>query len=79
MAGLEIMVQYIFQYKDVKVITPTLHDKRTQSTRCKDSALKIVHFERIIGCAKTFKMLKTTLYSETKCMGGRIMYVCSLC
>ena len=43
--------------------------------RDKRNASKRIHVERIIGCAKTFKILKTTLNSEETSMGGKIMCV----
>ena len=36
-------------------------------------ASKRIHVERIIGHAKTFKILKKTLNSEQMSMGGRII------
>ena len=41
--------------------------------------LKSIHVKRIIGCAKTLKILKKPLNSEHTCMGGRIVYMCALC
>ena len=66
MADRGIMGQDLFACKDVKVNTPTMikgnsqldaetvvHDRRIASKR--------IHVERIIGYAKTFKILKKTL------------------
>ena len=39
------------------------------------TASKIIHVERIVGCTKTFKSLKTTLNSEETNMDGKIMCV----
>ena len=39
------------------------------------TASKIIHVERIVGCTKTFKILKTTLNSEETNMDGKIMCV----
>ena len=39
------------------------------------NASKIIHVERIVGCTKTFKILKTTLSSEQTNMDGKIMCV----
>ena len=39
------------------------------------TASKIIHVERIVGCNKTFKILKTTLNSDETNMDGKIMCV----
>ena len=39
------------------------------------TASKIVHVERIVGCTKTFNILKTTLNSEETNLDGKIMCV----
>ena len=43
--------------------------------RDRRNASKRNHVERIIACAKTFKILKTILKSEETSMGGKIMCV----
>ena len=64
----------------MKVNTPTTLKGRTQldaETVVPDrrNASKRIHVERIIGCAKTFKILKTPVNSEETSMGGKIMCV----
>ena len=81
MADRGIMVQDLFATRDVKVNTPTMlkgksqleateviHDRRIASKR--------IHIERIIGLAKTFKILKKELPQSKVSLGSRIIYVC---
>ena len=81
MADMGIMVEYLFASKDVKVNTPIMIKGRCQFdaesvVRDGRMASKIIHFERIIGYAKTLTIQKKTLNSEQTCMGGRIVVVC---
>lgn len=82
MADRGIRVQDLFASQDVKVNTPTpLSGGRTQlaaETVVKDRriASKRIHVERLIGLAKTFKILKNTLDHSKTPLGSRIMYVC---
>jgi len=39
-------------------------------------ASKRIHVERVIGLAKTFKILKTELTAEKRQLGSRIIFVC---
>ena len=78
--GIIIMVIDAFASKDVKVNTLTMLSGRSQLdaetvVRDRRNASKIIHVERIIACAKTFKILKTTLNSEETSMGVKIMCV----
>ena len=71
---------YVFASKCVKVNSPTTLKGRSQLdeetlVRDRRNASKRIHVERIIGCAKTFKIMKTTLNSEEASMGGKIMSV----
>ena len=65
------MVIDVFASKDVKVNTPTTlkgHNQLDAETVVRDrrNASKRIHVERIIGCAKTFKILKIQLYKARK-------------
>lgn len=81
MADRGILVQDLFANKDVTVNTPTLlkgksqlepeqlhHDRKVASKR--------IHVERIIGLAKTYKILKTDLNANYITLGNRIIHVC---
>lgn len=85
MADRGLQVQDLMASKNVQVNTPTtmkgvnqlpadtvIRDRRIASVR--------VHVERVIGLAKTYRMLKNVLHaSETK-YGDKIIFVCfSLC
>ena len=61
------MVIDVFASKDVKVNTPTTlkgHSQLDAETVVRDrrNASKRIHVERIIGCAKTFNILKRQPY-----------------
>lgn len=81
MADRGIMVQDLLATQDVYVNTPTMlkgksqlepeevvHDRRVASKR--------IHIERVIGLAKTFKILKNPLPASKVLLGSRIIYVC---
>ena len=58
---------YVFASKEVKVNTPTSLKGRSQLdeetvVRDRRNASKRIHVGRIIGCAKTFKIMKTTTF-----------------
>lgn len=81
MADRGIMVQDLFSSQNVHVNTPTTMRGINQlpaSTVVKDRriASKRVHVERVIGLAKTFKILKRELSHARTSLGGRIIYVC---
>ena len=81
MADRGIMVQDIFASNNVQVNTPTTMKGKNQlpsSTVIKDRriASKRVHVERVIGLAKTFKILKHDLNHNRTPIGGRILFVC---
>ena len=75
------MVQYLFASRDVEVNTPTTMRGKNQlepETVVKDRQIssKRVHVERVIGLAKTFKILKQQLSHQKTKLSGRIIYVC---
>ena len=72
--------EYVFASKCLKVNSHTMLKGRSQFdeealVRDRRNASKRIHVERIIGCAKTFNIMKTTLNSEEASMGGKIMCV----
>lgn len=81
MADRGIMVQDLFAVKDVKVNTPhmlrgksqlepheVIHDRRVASKR--------IHIERVIGLAKTFKILRNKMSLRKLRDAGKIVFVC---
>ena len=78
-----IMVQDLFASKNVKVNTPKTmkgrnqHDAKTV-VRDRRISSKRIHVERVIGYAKTFKILRKTMQSERIRVGSRIIKVCFL-
>jgi len=81
MADRSIMVQDLFSSQDVFVNTPTTLKGRNQLSpktvvRDRRIASKRVHVARVIGLAKTFKILKQELNSNKTPLGGRILFVC---
>lgn len=83
MADRGIMVQDLFASMDVRVNTPTTMKGRNQldtETVVKDRriASKRIHIERIIGYAKTFKILQFPMNHEKFALAGQIVHVCFL-
>ncbi|VDI66249.1 Hypothetical predicted protein [Mytilus galloprovincialis] len=81
MADRGIMVQDLFAAQDVKVNTPTMLKGKSQLepeevVRDRRVASKRIHIERVIGLAKTFKILKNELPSGKLILGSRIVFVC---
>ena len=81
MADRGIMVQDLFAAKDVKVNTPhmlrgksqlepdeVIYDRRVASKR--------IHVERVIGLAKTFKILQNKMCVKKIPDAGKIIFVC---
>ena len=81
MADRGILVQDLFASQDVSVNTPTtmrglnqlpaeavVADRRISSKR--------VHVERVIGLAKTYKILDNEIHHSKTPLGGRIIFVC---
>ena len=81
MADRGFVVQDLLAPRDVFVNMPTMLRGVTQlpaSTVLKDRRIanKRVHIERVIGLAKTFKILKRELNKNYVALGGRILFVC---
>ena len=81
MADRGILVQDLFASQDVQVNTPTTMKGVNQlpaQTVVKDRriASKRVHVERVIGLAKTYKILANELDHSKTPYGGRIFFVC---
>lgn len=81
MADRGIMVQDIFATKDVHVNTPTMLKGKSQLepedvVKDRRIASKRIHIERVIGLAKTYKILKKDLPVSKIHLGSRITYVC---
>ena len=74
-------VQDIFAPSDVTVNTPTFLRKRNHFSaqsiaRDKKIASKRVHVERVIGLAKTYKILTSPLTGIETLLGSRIQFCC---
>ena len=74
-------VQDIFAPFDVKINMPTFMRKKNQLTneeviRDRKIASQRVHVERVIGLAKTYKILTTPMTNIETCLGSRIIFVC---
>lgn len=83
MADRGIMVQDLMSSKDVKVNTPTMLKGKSQLepedvVKDRRVASKRIHVERVIGLAKTFKILKKDLSAHRLSLGERIIKVCFL-
>ena len=83
MADRGIMVQDLFAHRNVQVNTPTTMKGRNQlepGTVIKDRriACKRIHVERVIGFAKTFRILSHKMKKEQITIGGRFIKVCFL-
>ena len=81
MADRGIMVQDLFASKDVKVNTPTMLKGKSQLEEHevvgdRRIASKRIHVERVIGLAKTYKILKKELPAHRLFLGNRIINVC---
>jgi DDE superfamily endonuclease len=81
MADRGFIVQDLLAIRDVAVNTPSMLRGVTQlpaKTVVKDRRIanKRVHVERLIGFAKTFKILKDELHQAYVPLGGRILFVC---
>ncbi len=81
MADRGFIVQDLFALKQVHVNIPTVMRNMNQLpaekvVRDRRIASKRVHVERIIGLAKTFRILKEELDHSYVCLGGRILFVC---
>jgi len=81
MADRGFVVQDLVANRDIYVVTPTFLKGITQLpamavTKDRQIANKRVHVERVIGLAKTFKILKQDLHFSYIPLGGRIIFVC---
>jgi hypothetical protein len=81
MADRGIMVQDLFAAHDVAVNTPTTMRGKNQLpadvvVSDRRIASKRVHVERVIGLAKTYKMLQNEMDHSFTPKGGRIVFVC---
>jgi len=81
MADRGIMVQDLFASKNVYVNTPTMLKGKSQLDpeeihKDRKVASKRIHIERVIGLAKTYKILKKDLNSYCITLGNRIIHVC---
>ena len=81
MADRGIMVQDLFIYKGVKVNMPTMLKGKSQLEEHeviddRRIASKRIHVERVIGLAKTYKILKKDLPAHRLFLGNRIINVC---
>ena len=81
MADRGLLVQDLFASKDVKVNTPTTMKGLTQLpadivVKDRKIASKRVHVERIIGLAKTYKILAEKMDAKRVPFGERIIFVC---
>ena len=81
MADRGFIVQDLLATRDVEVNTPCMLKGLTQlpaKTVLRDRriASKRVHVERVIGLAKTYKILKQELDKHYIPLGGRIIFVC---
>ncbi len=81
MADRGFIVQDLFCLKQVHVNVPTVMRGMSQLppenvVRDRHLAAKRVHVERVIGLAKTFRILKDELDHSYIPLGGRILYTC---
>ena len=81
MADRGFIVQDLLATRDITVNTPSLLKGCTQlpaKSVLKDRRIanKRVHVERVIGFAKSYKILKQELHKSFVPLGGRILFVC---
>ncbi|XP_061196676.1 uncharacterized protein LOC133204949 [Saccostrea echinata] len=81
MADRGIMVQDLFAPRNIQVNTPTMLKGKSQLeaqdvVKDRRIASKRIHVERIIGLAKTFKILKKELPQGKAILGSRIIFIC---
>lgn len=75
------MVQDLFASRNVQVNTPTMLKGKSQLeaqdvVKDRRIASKRIHIERIIGLAKTYKILKKELPQSKAILGSRIIFIC---
>lgn len=81
MADRGIMTQDLFATQNVYVNTPSLLKGKSQLdpeeiVRDRRVASKRIHVERVIGLAKTFKILKYELPISKVPLASRIVFIC---
>ena len=81
MADRGIMVQDLFAARDIHVNTPTMLKGKSQLEpdevlKDRKVASKRIHIERVIGLAKTYKILKKDMNYNLTTLGSRIIKVC---
>ena len=81
MADKGFNVQDLFERADVKINIPSFFKKKNRMSNKqiksdRQIASKRVHVERIIGLAKTFKILKEPLNNTNSALGTQIIKVC---
>lgn len=81
MADRGFNVQDLFATKNVFVNIPTFPRGKSQLVpadvvKDKKIASKRIHIERVIGLAKTYKILRHELSASRTVLGSRIIYVC---
>lgn len=81
MADRGIMVQDLFAGQDVQVNTPHMLQGQSQLApeivvQDRRLASERIHVERVIGLAKTYKIISGELNWQNTPIGGRIIYVC---
>ena len=85
MADRGIMVQDLYASMNVKVNTPTMLKGRSQLSsteviRDRRIAAKRIHIERVIGLAKTYKILAGQMHHCLRPLSDKIIFVCfALC
>lgn len=81
MADKGFNVQDIFAPKDIQINIPTFFKKRNRMSgetvvRDRKISSKRVHIERIIGLAKTFKILVESMTATEAKLSSEIIFVC---
>ena len=81
MADKGFNVQDLFERNDVRINIPTFFRKKNRLSNKtvkadRQIASKRVHIERVIGLAKTFKILKKPLNNTQSALGSQIIKVC---
>ena len=76
-----IMVQDLFASKNVRVNTPTMLKGKSQLSseeviRDRRVAAKRIHVERVIGLAKTFRILNSDIHHSLRSLADKIIFVC---
>ena len=83
MADRGFNVQDIFATHDITVFIPTFMRKKNRlsgMTVIKDKkiASKRIHIERLIGLAKTYKILQEPMNATETALGSEIIFICCM-